>query len=249
MPDAVDALAERILATGATPGLALAVTDRDGGLDVRCYGLADPAAGRPVTPDTLFEIGSITKSFTAVCLMRRVDGGELDLQAEVRSLVPLFPVPGVTVHQLLTHTAGTADGPGRGPVDADVGAPAGADDGAAARAVLVLEPRLPGARHAARAADRRALPGDLSARDLRAARHGVVRAGHPQRHAAAAGGRPLAGRRRAAVASGRPAGARHLAGVRGGRRQRLLHARPTWRPMRGCCSPAATACSASRVTG
>src|SRR6476469_6685515 len=106
MPDAVDALAERILATGATPGLALAVTDRDGGLDVRCYGLADPAAGRPVTAETLFEIGSITKSFTAVCLMRRVDRGELDLQSEVRSLVPLFPVPAVTVHQLLTHTAG-----------------------------------------------------------------------------------------------------------------------------------------------
>jgi CubicO group peptidase (beta-lactamase class C family) len=106
MPDAVDALAERILATGVTPGLSLAVTDRDGGLDVRCYGLANPASGRPVTPDTLFEIGSITKSFTAVCLMRRVESGELDLEAEVRSLVPLFPVPGVTVHQLLTHTAG-----------------------------------------------------------------------------------------------------------------------------------------------
>ena len=249
MPDAVDALAERILATGATPGLALAVTDRDGGLDVRCYGLADPAAGRPVTPDTLFEIGSITKSFTAVCLMRRVERRRA--RPAGRGSLAGAAVPGARRHRppAADPHRRAADGPGRGPVDADVGAPAGADDGAAARAVLVLEPRLPGARHAARAADRRALPGDLPARDLRAARHGVVRAGHPQRHAAAAGGRPLAGRRRAAVASGRPAGASHLAGVRGGRRQRLLHARPIWRPMRGCCSPAATACSASRVTG
>jgi CubicO group peptidase (beta-lactamase class C family) len=110
MPDAIDALAERILATGVTPGMGLAITDRDGGLEVRCYGLADPASGRPVTPDTLFEIGSISKSFTAACLMRRIDSGELDPQADVRSLVPVFPLPDITVHQLLTHTAGLPTG-------------------------------------------------------------------------------------------------------------------------------------------
>lgn len=110
MPDAVDAYAERILATGVTPGLALAVTGLEGDPDVRCYGYADPASGRPVTPETLFEIGSISKSFTAICLIRRVERGELDPSAEMRSLLPVFPVPGVTVHQLLTHTAGLPTG-------------------------------------------------------------------------------------------------------------------------------------------
>ena len=142
-----------------------------------------------------------------------------------------------------------ADGPGRGPVDADVGAPPGADDGGAARAVLVLEPRLPGARHAARAADGRAVPGDLPARDLRAARDGVVRAGHPQRDAAAAGGRPLSGRRRAAVASRRPAGACHVAGVRGCRRQRLLHARRPGGLRADAARRRRRRARASRVTG
>jgi CubicO group peptidase (beta-lactamase class C family) len=110
MPDAVDAYAERILATGATPGLALAVTGLEGDPDVRCYGYADPASDRPVTPETLFEIGSISKSFTAICLIRRVERGELDPSAEMQSLLPVFPVPGVTVHQLLTHTAGLPTG-------------------------------------------------------------------------------------------------------------------------------------------
>lgn len=70
------------------------------------YGHADPAAGLPVTEHTLFQIGSISKSFTAICLLRRWERGELDLDAEVASLLPWFPLAGVTVHHLLSHTGG-----------------------------------------------------------------------------------------------------------------------------------------------
>jgi D-alanyl-D-alanine carboxypeptidase len=104
--DRVDALAARLIAAGATPGAAVAVADRERILAVRSYGHADPAAGRPVDEHTLFEIGSISKSFTAVCLLRRWERGELDLDAEVTALLPWFPVAGVTVHQLLSHTGG-----------------------------------------------------------------------------------------------------------------------------------------------
>ena len=77
---------------------------------MRCYGFSDPAALRPVETDTLFQIGSISKSFTAICLLRMVEAGRLDLHRELRSMLPWFPVDGVTPHHLLTHTGGLIGG-------------------------------------------------------------------------------------------------------------------------------------------
>jgi D-alanyl-D-alanine carboxypeptidase len=102
----VDALAARLIAAGATPGAAVAVTDRERTRFTGLYGDADAAAGRPVTEATLFEIGSISKSFTALCLLREWERGRLDLDAEVRTLLPWFPFAGITVHHLLSHTGG-----------------------------------------------------------------------------------------------------------------------------------------------
>jgi len=101
----VDALAASLLAAGATPGAAVAVGDRERILWSGHYGKADPA-GKPVDADTLFEIGSISKSFTASCLLRQWQAGRLDLDAEMRSLLPWFPFGGITVHHLLSHTGG-----------------------------------------------------------------------------------------------------------------------------------------------
>lgn len=56
------------MAADGTPGLALALTDRERTLHHASYGVADRAAGLPVGPSTLFEIGSIGKSFTAILL-------------------------------------------------------------------------------------------------------------------------------------------------------------------------------------
>jgi CubicO group peptidase (beta-lactamase class C family) len=102
----VDALAARLIAAGAAPGAAVAVADRDGLLWARAYGHADAAQTRPVEDDTLFQIGSISKSFTARCLLREWERGTLDLDAEVRALLPWFPLEGITVHHLLSHTGG-----------------------------------------------------------------------------------------------------------------------------------------------
>jgi CubicO group peptidase (beta-lactamase class C family) len=102
----VDALAGRLIAAGATPGAAVAVCDRERLLCAGAYGHADPAAGVPVAAQTLFEIGSISKSFTAVCLLREWERGRLDLDADVRSILPWFPLDGITVHHLLSHTGG-----------------------------------------------------------------------------------------------------------------------------------------------
>ncbi len=98
------------------PGLTLGVTDRDGTLAVRTYGFAELASHRPVTPETLFEIGSIGKTFTAIAVLQLRDEGRIDLEAPVAHYLPWFEVPRVaeqppiTVAHLLSHTAGVVAG-------------------------------------------------------------------------------------------------------------------------------------------
>jgi D-alanyl-D-alanine carboxypeptidase len=110
----LDRYIERQMAADNTPGLALALTDRERTLHVATYGFADLAAHSPVTPDTLFEIGSIGKSFTSLALLREHEAGNLDLQAPVARYLPWFEVrsafPPITVHHLLSHTAGIIAG-------------------------------------------------------------------------------------------------------------------------------------------
>lgn len=111
----IDALAERLLERGIAPGYALAVTDRDGLLFVRQYGFANQDARTPIAPETLFEIGSIGKSFTAIVIMQLVKEGRIDLHAPVANYLPWFSVQSahdapITVHHLLTHTGGITGG-------------------------------------------------------------------------------------------------------------------------------------------
>lgn len=77
------------------------------------FGLADVAAGRPATPDTIFRIGSITKTFTATALLQLRDAGALRLDDPVSDHLPSFrfrnrfpDAPAITVRDLLTHTSG-----------------------------------------------------------------------------------------------------------------------------------------------
>lgn len=97
-----------------TPGLALALTDRERLLRVSTYGLADVAARTPVTQDTLFEIGSISKSFTCIALLQLHEEGRLDLHAPVAQYLPWFQVRSkyvpITLHHLMSHTAGIVNG-------------------------------------------------------------------------------------------------------------------------------------------
>jgi CubicO group peptidase (beta-lactamase class C family) len=110
----IDRLAERELATTGLPGLAIGLTGLDGPVDVRTHGFADLAARRAIEPDTLFEIGSIGKTFTAIALLQLVEEGRLDLAAPVVDALPWFEMPVVgrpiTIHDLLTHTAGITAG-------------------------------------------------------------------------------------------------------------------------------------------
>ncbi len=57
------------------PAASVALVDRDQVLWAAGLGVADRASGRPATADTLFRIGSITKSFTALAVLRYVEAG------------------------------------------------------------------------------------------------------------------------------------------------------------------------------
>jgi CubicO group peptidase (beta-lactamase class C family) len=114
--EAIDGAVRRELERSRQPGLALGLTDRDGTLALRSYGLAELASERPVTADTLFEIGSIGKTFTAIALLRLTDEGRIDLEAPVDRYLPWFAVPQpaghppITVAHLLSHTSGIVAG-------------------------------------------------------------------------------------------------------------------------------------------
>ncbi len=98
----------------ATPGVALAITDRDGLLATRNYGFANLEAKTPVSDETLFEFGSIGKSFTAICFLQLAEEEIVDLHAPVTTYLPWFSVRSryepITIHHLLTHTSGLIGG-------------------------------------------------------------------------------------------------------------------------------------------
>jgi D-alanyl-D-alanine carboxypeptidase len=111
--DAIAAYAPEAMREQGTPGLSIAITDRNRTLRVITLGYANREMQAPVTPATRFAIGSITKSMTALALLQLRDAGRLDLNAPVRRYLPWFAIDSgkrpILVHELLSHTAGIPD--------------------------------------------------------------------------------------------------------------------------------------------
>ena len=95
------------------PGLTLALAYKSGLVRTSGFGYSDLDTKTPVTPDLLFEIGSITKSFVALTLLQLRDQGKLDLQKPILDYLPWAPIQAnygvITVHHLLTHSSGLPD--------------------------------------------------------------------------------------------------------------------------------------------
>jgi CubicO group peptidase (beta-lactamase class C family) len=95
----------------SVPGVALGVLF-EGKEETAGLGVTSIENPLEVTPDTLFQIGSIGKTFTATAVMRLVEQGKLELDAPVRTYLPDFRLADdgvavrVTIRQLLTHTGG-----------------------------------------------------------------------------------------------------------------------------------------------
>jgi D-alanyl-D-alanine carboxypeptidase len=90
--------------------MTLALGDRNGLLRSSQYGFADLKAGVRVDPKTLFEIGSISKSFVAMAILQMVEEGKLDLTRPVTEYLPWLQIESsfkpFNTHHLLSHTSG-----------------------------------------------------------------------------------------------------------------------------------------------
>ena len=91
-------------------GASLAIAERDGryeGVMTYCAGSGRYGQDFPVNPDMLFQAGSVSKPMFALTLLRYVDKGKLDLDADISGVVPEFVKKGpVSFSALLSHTAG-----------------------------------------------------------------------------------------------------------------------------------------------
>lgn len=108
----LDRYLSRLEACGFSGG---ATVVRDGDvLLAKGYGLADREKNRPCTTETIYDIGSITKQFTAAAIMKLQQQGKLSVSDPVsKHLGPMREdKSGITLHHLLTHTAGLIDGLG-----------------------------------------------------------------------------------------------------------------------------------------
>jgi len=111
----VDRLVPRLLAADRIPGAAVTVVSGGRTVLAKGYGLADVARRVPVRADTGFATGSMAKTFTANAVLRLVEEGRIDLDADVNRYLTTFRIadtyPGrpVRVRDLLTHTAGFSD--------------------------------------------------------------------------------------------------------------------------------------------
>jgi CubicO group peptidase (beta-lactamase class C family) len=100
-----------LAAEHSIPGATLGILQGDEVIDA-AYGVLNMGTGAEVTTDTLFQVGSITKVWTATAVMRLVEQGKLDLDAPIVQVLPELKLSdpkvtqAVTMRHLLTHTSG-----------------------------------------------------------------------------------------------------------------------------------------------
>jgi CubicO group peptidase (beta-lactamase class C family) len=113
-PDSLDRVIRREMGKRGIPGLSIAVIDSGRIVLARAYGVTKRGTTTPVTTNTLFQAGSISKAVTAVGAMRLVERGTLQLDRDVNEQLVSWKVPDttvaggekLTVRELLSHSAG-----------------------------------------------------------------------------------------------------------------------------------------------
>ena len=112
----LDAFVLQYMTVMNSPGMTVAIANRNGLVRHSVYGFGDLEQKLPVLETQLFEIGSITKSFVGLLCMQLVEEGKLDLRTPVIEYLPWLRLKSdhpITTHHLLTHSSGL---PGNPPV-------------------------------------------------------------------------------------------------------------------------------------
>src|SRR5580700_5051463 len=106
----VDAVVRAAMQQQGIPGMTVALAKRGTLLYVQGYGVSDLSTRQATQPSVIFEIGSITKQFTAALIMKLQEQGRLHVDDSVANYLPAYGFPpAVTIRMLLTHTSGLAD--------------------------------------------------------------------------------------------------------------------------------------------
>ena len=97
----------------AGPGAAILVSRNGAPVHLSGFGLADIKSKSPITPDSMFDLASVSKHVTGAANLRFIEQGKLDPDAPLKDVLPDFAVPEkgrpVTVADLLHHVSGLAD--------------------------------------------------------------------------------------------------------------------------------------------
>lgn len=111
----LDGFIEEKLKESGMVGLGAAIIVNKELVWIKGYGYADKEAGKPFTPNTIMNIGSVSKTFTGVALMQAVEEKKLSLDENINKYLPFkvvnpyFPDQKITLRQLAIHTSGIAD--------------------------------------------------------------------------------------------------------------------------------------------
>jgi CubicO group peptidase (beta-lactamase class C family) len=94
-----------------SPGYAVGIVMGDSLVYAKGYGMANLEYGIPITPETIFHMASVSKQFTAYCLVLLANQGKLKLEDDVRKYLLWFPnmQSKITIYNILNHTSGIRD--------------------------------------------------------------------------------------------------------------------------------------------
>lgn len=110
-PDSLDAIVREFIRARNIPGAAIAVLQHGHTVKTAGYGIANLEMNVGVSAHSVFEIGSMTKQFTATAVMMLVDSGRLSLEDSLTQFIPDLPDAwhGIRLRHLLRHTSGLHD--------------------------------------------------------------------------------------------------------------------------------------------
>jgi D-alanyl-D-alanine carboxypeptidase len=106
----VDAVVQAAMQQQGIPGMTVALAKKGTMLYVQGYGVSDLTTRQATKPSVIFEIGSITKQFTAALVMKMQEQGQLHVDDSIAAYLPEYNFPpSITLRMMLTHTSGLAD--------------------------------------------------------------------------------------------------------------------------------------------